>query len=197
MVKHIYLEDGNRWILSIEPGYCTNTVSFSKGYLENGELIKTIDFSIWDDISFHGYINSCEYPDVIEYEFNVSDPIYFCLLELLGDSDTFIIDDDDSCERMVKFMTINREETTIKICFTNLKNERFLHNKYGAFIKNIGPDGRSKIEDIKVKYRIVDFFRNCEKVLLEDYHQISFFEYLEVLRIKDVEDSKLKRVREK
>ena len=185
MLKQVGLEDGNRWVISIEPGYCTNTVSFSKGYIENNKLIKSIDFSIWDDMSIHAYLSSHEYPDTLDFSFGITDPIYFCLDALLDGAKEFIIDDDDTCERLKKYMMIIKEDVLIKIIFVNKKNDKIHHNKYGVFIKNIGPDGRSKIEDIKVKYRIVDFFRACAKCLLEEYHQITFREYVETLRIKE------------
>lgn len=187
MLKQINLGDGNRWLISVEPGYCTNMVSFSKGFIENEEVIKSIDFAIWDDMSIHVYLSSHEYPDYIDFFFDLHDPIYFCLDELLGEANTFVIDDDDSCEILKKYMKIEKVETGIKIIFVNTKNERIHHNKFGVFIKNIGPDGRSKIEDINIKYRIVDFFRSCAKCLLEEYHQITFREYIETLRVKENE----------
>lgn len=195
MYKRIELNDGNCWAISIEPGYCTNTFSFSKGYIKDDEVIKTIDFAIWDDISFHAYLKEKEYSDTIDFEFDINDPIYFCLLELLGKDDIFVIDDDDSYQRMVKYMTIKREETKIRIIFTNTKGDKINHNKYGAFIKNIGPDGRSKIEDINIKRRIVNFFRNTERALLEEWHQMSFDEYLEIKRINELEQNNLSRAR--
>jgi len=201
MLKKIDLADGNRIIFSKEEGYCTSTVSFSKGYLKNGELVKSIDMAIWDDMSFHGYLGvdyrEEELPNVLEFEFTIDDPLYFCLDELLGNDHILIIDDDDTYDRMKKYMTIKKEETIIKIIFTNNKPSQFHHDKYGTFIKNIGPDGRSKIEDIKIKYRLVHFFRKCERALLEEYHQMSFFEYLEVLRVREIESSKQKLVKKK
>lgn len=198
MLKTINLEDGNRIMLSIEPGYCTNTVSISKGYFCDDELVKDISLTIWDDIAFHGYICSqernIEYPKELVFEFDINDPIYFCLLELLGNDDYLVIDDDDTYDILKKYMTVKREETSIKIIFTNLKEENFYHNRYGAFIKNIGPDGRSKIEDINIKYRIVDFFGKLVRTLLEEYHQVTIPEYLEINRIKKLqENSKLIR----
>jgi len=201
MVKYVELDDGNRWVISVEKGYCTNMISFSKGYIKDGEVIKSIDFAIWDDMSFRGYLNHNllngeEYPDNLEFEFNINDPIYFCLLDLLEDQDMFIIDDDDSYQRMKKYMSIIRETTSIKIVFTNTKNEIIHHNKYGAFIKNIGPDGRSKIEDIKIKYKIVDFLRNSAKRLLEEFPQMSIFEAIEIRRVKELENERLNIKRE-
>jgi len=200
MLKKIDLADGNRIIFSKEEGYCTSTVSFSKGYLKNGELVKIIDMSIWDDMSFHGYLGvdyrEEELPNVLEFEFTIDDPLYFCLDELLGNDHILIIDDDDTYDRMKKYMTIKKEETIIKIIFTNNKPSQFHHDKYGTFIKNIGPDGRSKIEDIKIKYKIVDFLRNSAKRLLEEFPQMSIFEAIEIRRVKELENERLNIKRE-
>ena len=195
MYKKIDLDNGNVWSIAVESGYCTNTVSFSKGYISDGVVIKSIDFAIWDDMSFHGYINSYRYPDILEFEFDYNDPIYFCLLELLNGKNQFLLDDDDSYCKWHKYMTIKKEESIIKIIFTNIKQGNFGHNKYGAFVKNIGPDGRSKIENFEIKKQLVSFFRNCANNLLEENHQISFEEYLEIERIKKIEQINLKRVK--
>ena len=56
------------------------------------------------------------------------------------------------------------KDKKIKMIFVNNTEEKQLHSEmFGAFIKNIGPDPRSKIREWKTKKRIIDFFRDMEK----------------------------------
>ena len=160
MRKDIDLEDGNKIIINISPGYCTNFVNISKGYLNNNDLVKGIDFSIWDDISIRGFIYEDINTNILKFEFDFYDPIYFCLNRLLGKDDELIIDDDDTYASLEKYMIIKRFEKSIKVIFINREKEYKSYNKYGIFIKNIGPDTRSKIEDFNIKLRLLKFFRD-------------------------------------
>lgn len=164
----------NNITITKEPSYCTDYVSIKKTYLE---LKRIITFSIWDDMSFNAYTR--ELCDEIAFDFNISDSIYFCLLNLLKEDEKLIIDDDDTYEEMMKYIKFERLENKIKITFFNHLKESPIHNKFSVFVKNICPDSRSKIRNFETKKRLVDFFRECEKTLLEDYRQITFDEYLE------------------
>lgn len=197
MRKDIMLKDGNKIIIDITPGYCTEVIKITKGYFKEKDLIKSISLTIWDDISFHGYINNNKTENILEFEFDINDPIYFCLNRLLNDKELLIIEDDDTYEMNKKYMTIKREEEIIKIIFFNNIKENNSHNKYNVFIKNIGPDSRSKIEDIKMKQQIVKFFRECTKTLLEESHQITIDEYIETSRIKELEEKQNKFTRKR
>lgn len=197
MKKMIELIDGNKIIINISPGYCTDVVNISKGYLKDNDLVKGIELSIWDDISIRGYTYENNDQNALELEFFSYDPIYFCLNRLLDNSDEIMIDDDDTYGILEKYMVIKRFKNCIKIIFINKTQESKSFDKYGIFVKNIGPDPRSKIEDFNIKIRLIKFFRDMEHVLLEESHQITFDEYIEILRLnsldKDEQDSKVLR----
>lgn len=182
MRKDIDLEDGNKIIINISPGYCTNVINIIKGYFDYNNLTKEINFSIWDDISISAYSSHNNEFDTLEFEFDINDPIYFCLNRLLANNKELIIDDDDTYASFKKYMIIKREDKSIKILFINKKDKY-----YGIFIKNIGPDPRSKIEDFNIKIRLIKFFRDMERVLLEETHQITFDEYIELLRLNSLD----------
>ena len=63
-----------------------------------------------------------------------------------------------------------RGENDFKIRFTNQNfcKEEFLYNRFNVFIKNIGPDSRSKIRNYSTKLRIVDFLRDIENTLINN-----------------------------
>ena len=88
----------------------------------------------------------------------------------------FIIDDDETSEILEKYMVIEDVNNNIKIKFVNNLCGEYDFYRFYVFIKNIVPDPRSKIDDYKTKIRIVNFLRDCEKVLLEEYHQITMDE---------------------
>lgn len=195
--KDIILKDGNKIILSISDGYCTNHVSICKGYIEKGKLIKSLELSIWDDVSFRGWVNSCD-SDKLEFEFDINDPLYFCFNRLLDRNNSFVIDDDNTLERMKKYMVVSKENCVIKVAFINtLKHGGLISDTFSVFIKNIGPDPRSKISDFRTKLRIVGFFRDCEKILTDDCYQMTLDEQIEILRynkMKESKDCKIKKL---
>lgn len=197
MNKKMILNDGNIVILDKQKGYCTSEVSIMKYYLENDNLLKKITLSIWDDMFFSGYSNNTNM-DTLEFEFDISDPLYFCLNRLLNNDKTLIIDDDNTCELMTKYMIIKKENELIKIIFRSAKKSDKNCEKFRVFIKNIGPDPRSKITDCNMKFRLVDFFRDCEHRLLEEYHQVTIDEYCEELRQKKFKNySKVLKINKK
>lgn len=84
-------------------------------------------------------------------------------------------------------MIINKDICQIKISFYNLENDiekrkKLPSEKFNIFIKNIGPDPRSKIECFDIKLRIYNFFKDLENIFLEQYHQMAMDEYLEIIR---------------
>lgn len=184
MQKEIELQDKNKIIINISPGYCTNVVNINKGYFKDNKLIKGISFSIWDDISIRAWTFE-DNIDKLEFIFDINDPIYFSLNRLLLGEYKFIIDDDDTCSLMNKYLVIKKELDTIKITFFNLLKDKRRHELFGVFIKNIGPDPRSKVDDFNKKIRLVRFFRDLERILIEENHQISYDEYLETIRIDE------------
>ena len=193
MEKRIELDDGNIILLNISKGYCCNTVTIFKGYMEENYLEKEITLSIWDDISFRAYTKDTD-ENFLEFEFDINDPLYFCISRFLGKDKEFIIEDDHASEHLKKYMIIKRDGGIFKIIFINesLKKEPE-NNKFSVFIKNIGPDPRSKIIEFATKIRIVEFFRDMEKTLLEEYHQVTFDEYIETLEYYETKNNCISR----
>lgn len=195
MKKEFLLDNGNKIFLIVNDHFCGEMVTIGMYYLENKKDIKNFRFSIWDDMSFNGF-SFDKNSTTVEFEFDINDPLYFCLNRLLGDDKELTIDDDDTSEIMKKYMTILKEEKTIKIVFVNSLEKRDIVETFRVFIKNIGPDARSKIEDYNTKIRLIEFLRDCRSILTEEYHQVTIDEYMEILRQKKLEkDSKEKQLK--
>lgn len=184
MQKRINLSKENVIIFNKNPGYCCDTISIDNGYLKKGELIKSLGLYIWDDICFKAYSKNRNI-NYIDFDIDINNPIYFCVKHLLGEDNELIIDDDDTYGRLNKYLVIKKVDDIYKFIFiNNLEKNDYELEKFRVFIKNIGPDCRSKIIDFSIKKRIVYFFRELENILLEDYHQITFEEYLEFNKVK-------------
>ena len=70
-------------------------------------------------------------------------------------------------------MSIIKKDKSIVITFHVNVNSEFNSQKYSVFIKNIGPDARSKIQNSDLKIRLIEFFENCKNFLLKEVNQIS------------------------
>lgn len=172
------LEDGNKILLSIDDKYYIEILSISKGYFENENLLKTVSLFMQDDFNFSGYMENVKDIKELSFEFDINDPLYFCLNRLLGNSTELIIDDDDTREQMKKYMIIKKENNTIKIIFINKNLNCLEYDKFGVFIKNIFEDGRSKIKFTDIKPKLIKFFKEAKIALLEDYHQVTIDEHI-------------------
>lgn len=140
-------------------------MTIKKVYKTETEPTKMIIFSIWDDISFDAYSKSNL--DNIEFEFNNEDPLYLCLDKLLNGENEIIIHDNHTINNFDKYLCIKKNSNLILVLFEGNKYCELCKDKFNIFIKNIGPDSRSKIHDDKFKLRIVDFFLNSKNALLE------------------------------
>ena len=191
MKKEFLLKDKSKVVLTVSDSFSGESIIVSKGYFENQRLIKSLNLSIWDDMSFQGfsYDNNL---NRVEFEFDINDPIYFCLNRLLDKDKKIVIDDDYTSELMKKYMVIQREEKIIRIVFINSLKKPDIIETFRVFIKNIGPDPRSKIDDFNTKIRLIDFLRDCKSILTEEYHQVTLDEYTEVLRQKEIENKQIK-----
>lgn len=172
-----------------EEGYCTNNVHITKAFFKDGELDKTVTFSIWDDMSFYNHIHHRELRlDITElsFEIDIDDQIYFALNRMLGRDNSLIIDDDDTREELRNYLEFKRINNTIVVTFHDEDIEKPLFERFTIFIKNIGPDSRSKIDDFNIKYRLVRFFREAEEILLNENHQYSLDEYFEILKQQSI-----------
>lgn len=190
MKKKMTLNNKNKYILTVNPGYCCDSIGITRCELEEN-LIKNIRFDCWDDMAFNAYIQNLETLDKIEFTFNIDDPLYFCLYRLLGKDNKLIIDDDDTYEIMHKYMVIEKIDLNIKITFVNkLKEREYNIERFRIFIKNIGPDPRSKIEDFNTKIRLANFFKDCIETLTEEYHQITIDEFIETKKYNKINNRK-------
>lgn len=183
--------NGNIISVVTEQGYCSNNVHITKAFFENEELKKNITFSIWDDMSFNAYIhNEKLYLDITElsFEIDIEDEIYYALNRMLGRSNSLIIDDDDTREELKKYLVFKRTNNKIIITFHDKDIEKPLFERFTIFIKNIGPDSRSKIVDFNIKYRLVKFFREAEEILTNEIHQYSLDECFELLKQQGIYD---------
>lgn len=181
MNKIIILNDGSILKYFITEGY-TRYIEITRSYMIDG-MIKNLSFAIWDDMVLKGYTNDAISNSLV-FSFDIHDPFYYCFSKFLGTDKKFIIEDDDADIFHSKYLTIQKEDYHIQIIF---QNDRFYEeseeyfSKFRFFIKNIGPDPRSKIDNYNNKIRIIQLFKNLEETILEEYHQITIDEYLEKL----------------
>ena len=194
--KKIKINDNRILIYTISEGYVKPTYTISEGFIENGELKKTYSLGQWDDYGFNGWTIDNKKTDKISFEFEINHPLYFPLIHLLNYDYELIIDDDDTRENNKKYLSIYKKENKIVIEFINSLNNTIDNpsEKFHVFIKNIIFDGRSKIDaDSKdTKKRLLAFFKEVHKVLITEYHQISFEEYF-LKNLTNIEYEEIKK----
>ena len=185
--KCITINENRILIYRISKGYAKPTYTIMEGFLKNSELVKTYELTQWDDYGLNGYINDDNEVIKISFDFDINHPLYFPLLHLLNYDNELLIDDDSTREDNKKYMLIRKENNKIFIDFINKLKSTDMLERFHVFIKNIGPDGRSKIDQNykDTKMRLFIFFFFLYDALINDYHQISIEEYL--LK-KDVND---------
>ena len=193
--KRIELSENRILIYRISEGYAKPTFTITEGFLENGDLIKTYSLSQWDDYGLNSWINDDEDVTKISFEFDMNHPLYFPLFHLLNYDDQLIIDDDGTMEENKKYMLVRREEEKIYIDFIDLvEDDIYASERFNVFIKNIGIDGRSKIDQNykDTKERLLIFFNEVYDIIMNDYHQTTIEEYI-IKNSKDTETEKIKQ----
>ncbi len=81
----------------------------------------------------------------------------------------------------------NDKDITIKIYNKKIKDKDYdFSDKWYIFVENLGSDSK----DINISYDLIDFFKESRRVLLEESHQMTMDEYLE---IKEYEEKVLKK----
>lgn len=166
--KKFKLLDGNLSI-EIDNDSYVPFISIKKAYINDAGLQKIVTFSMWDDFQFDAYSKNSDIE--LLFEFKKDDYLYPNLSILLGEDKQIIIDDDNTLDRLKKFMSITRKGESIIIIFHGNVGSKFIHQKYSVFIKNIGPDSRSKIQNLDLKTRLIDFFENCKNSLFQKENQ--------------------------
>lgn len=176
--KKIKIDDNRTLIYRKISGY-TLTYKIEEHFLKDGHIEKNYWLSQWDDYGFNAWINDDKAITKVSFEFDIDHPLFIPLFEMLNYDKELIIDDDDTSEFNKKYMRIHREEDKIYMDFIDNITDP-LHatwmDKFNVFIKNISPDGRSKIDcQYKdTKERLWYFFNE----VFEDYHQITIEEIL-------------------
>ncbi len=195
--KRIQINDNRVILYNISKGYSKHTYTITEGLMENGEVKKTYSLSQWDDYGLNGWTDNDENVNKVSFEFDMDHPLFLPLLHLLNYDDELTIDDDDSVENNKKYMSIYRKDNKIYMDFVdNLKDDNQINfgERFHVFIKNILPDGRSKIDrDHKdTKKRLIVFFNEAHEVLVKKCHQISIEEcMLRDTSSKDYEGMKM------
>ena len=179
MKKKIIDLDDLKLIINIHKGYIGDTIMIQQISLDNEGKITELRLNIWDDISFSAYSSDSSL-DKLEFTFDINNPLFFPLNRLLGTNNYLVIDDDESYEILKKYMVFERRNDLIKIKFFNKNNDYDEWKKFGVFIKNIGPDNRSKIIDFNVKIRLHNFFMEAKDMLINDNHQYTLDEYYQM-----------------
>ena len=193
--KRIELSENRILIYRMSEGYAKPTFTITEGFLENGDLIKTYSLSQWDDYGLNSWINDDEDVTKISFEFDMNHPLYFPLFHLLNYDDQLIIDDDGTMEENKKYMLVRREEEKIYIDFIDLvEDDIYASERFNVFIKNIGIDGRSKIDQNykDTKERLLIFFNEVYDIIMNDYHQTTIEEYI----IKDSKETETEKIKQ-
>lgn len=180
MEKKIKISDNRILSYNIHDGYVVMN-SIREDFLKNGLFEKCYTLSRWDDYEFNASSNCNEYRK-LSYEFDLEHPLYFPFLHLLNNDSELIIDDDNTYELEKKYMRLYKENYNIILEFRNKledNKESIKYNNFSVFIKNIGPDCRSKIDcQYKdTKERLWRFFEESIQNITEEYHQITIEEY--------------------
>ena len=184
-IKSIHANQNRIIEYTISDGY-TKIHTISEDFLENDKLVKQYRLSKWDDYGFSGWMNtghdSISDINALSYDFEIEHPLYLPLLHLLQGDEQLIIDDDETSELNKKYMLISKLKDKINMTFINdLESPSgIVVNKFYVFIKNIGPDPRSKIDCFykDTKKRLHLFFQEVYARCSEEYHQITIEEYL-------------------
>ena len=193
--KRIKINENRILIYQISKGYAKPTYTITDGFLENGDIQKTYSLSQWDDYGLNAWIIDNNGVNKVSFEFNLEHPLYIPLLHLLNYDDELIIDDDDTVENNIKYINIYKKNNLIFIDFIdniNYNGQINLTEKFNIFIKNIGFDGRSKIDQLHLdtKKRLYIFFNEIYDRLIKIYNQISIEEYLINNKLLTKEESK-------
>lgn len=126
---------------------------------------------MWDDFQFDAYTK--DNVNELFFEFENGSPLYLELSILLGKDKKIVIDDDHTFSKLKKFMIIENIDDNIVIHFIGNADCELTSQKFSVFVKNIGPDARSKIQNSDLKIKLIDFFKNRENSLLREEYKSS------------------------
>lgn len=192
--KRIQLNNNRILIYRVSKGYIKQTYTIEEGFIDNKEVIKTYTLSQWDDYGLNGWIYNEKEINNISFNFDENHPLYFPLFHLLNYDDELLIEDDDTRENNKKYIRLYSKKEIIHLDFINELKEENSIGRFNVFIKNIAPDGRSKIDQERkdTKKRLFEFFNEVHNTLLNENRQISMEEYL-LKNMKKEETKQLKK----
>lgn len=179
MHKRIELNKDRILILDIEKQNHLNMITISEYFGHNSNLLKNYSLSVWDDFSFNAYIPNEDSTNEVSFQFNKDHPLYQSFINLLNGESNLIIDDDFTREINKKYINIYIKDEIIYLKYISNQYENPIAiEKFNVYIKNIFPDGRSKIDQQykDTKKRLMDFFNKAVNALLEyDKEKIKVF----------------------
>ena len=169
----INMTNGNIIIFRLSDAYCGYNITIQKGYIKDGQVDKTITLSMWDDYGFRAWRKD-DNDDIksIDFEFEPNDPLYNYLLNILGEDEILLIDDDETALENKKIMSLYKNGSDIVISFKNELEDFGTPcmpcDKFYVFIKNIAKDYRSKIDcnNYDTKNRLYKFFQDIKSKYL-------------------------------
>lgn len=127
---------------------------------EKNEVIKTMDFAIGGCFDFiFSAMNFSDDSNILIFEVDQNNPIYYPLLKLINNK-ILLIDDDLTREEYKKYLLIEQKNNNIYISFNkNQTDNSFIFN---VTVINIAFDLRSKIDQqsLDTKIRLKSFFDN-------------------------------------
>ena len=179
--KRIKIGENRVLIYSVTEGFIKPTYTVTEGFVKNGEVEKSYILSQWDDYGFNGWSARQDNLHKINFQFDSNHPLYMPLFHLLNYDDSLIIEDDHTACNGVRYLHLFRVNNLMMMNFIdNSRVDEFtdVTKRFDVFIKNILPDGRSKIdhEYKDTKKRLAAFFNELNDVFTNEYHQVTFEE---------------------
>ena len=194
--KNIQVDDNRTLRIIMDEESIIAKTTIAEGFMENGKLVGGYTLVKSHNYSFTGWDKNDKGKEMISFEFDINHPLYIPLFHLLNYDDELIIDDDNAIEDDKRHILIRREKDKIYLDFVNKYSEKNKGlEKFYIFIKDILPDGRSRVSQKgkDTKERLPIFFREAFNKLINDYYQIGMEEW--ILKDKSSDECKeLKKV---
>lgn len=161
MRKKINLENGDKILIASYSIASGNIFRIYKGYFENGEMNKSILFSMFDGFLFEGTVVDeieTRKMDSLSFVLQQSDPLYQHFNNLLGEDKLLVLNDDN--EKDTKSLSIYKSEHDIILFFENRCSKTSVMNKFTIFTKSYNNQ--------ELEFRLREFFDGIKDDLLEE-----------------------------
>ena len=170
MQKKIELDENRTLLYSImkEDPYI---FQIREDFEKNGYPDKYYYFNRNKNYEIGGYTVKNDVTD-LTIEIDNTHPLYIPFVNLLSEKDEIIINDDRIKESNRRYLKIYRDEEKVYLKFVNniMDNKnRFSHDKFNIFIKNIYFDKNSKLDQMNsdIKYRLHQFFIEVNNMMMD------------------------------